>query len=97
MVPDVYGTGFLYVLISKNIIPHRVIHKWKCTDELILFPYNEKLCKTLAEVLPELHARKFATRVAAWAREVKRKKRKKYLFTIQRKTLKHRFKVFLFK
>lgn len=45
------NTLFLYVIMSNEYIPSLKVNKYKCNDNLIIFPLNESLCSALVETL----------------------------------------------
>lgn len=74
---DLYNTGFLYILLSKTPIPEKTVDKYKCTKDLIIFPFSNKLCKCLYETLQEPQNLVFEYKTRIYESYLKRKKRKK--------------------
>lgn len=74
---DFYNTGFLYMLISKKSIPKIRVDKYHCTEDLIIFPLNQKLCEYLAETLPEPTNLIFQARLPAFRKADRQKERRK--------------------
>lgn len=60
---DLYHSGFLSILLSSDPPPRIRIDKTRCSDTLIKFGCTEKVCRALAEALPEPMNRIFVSEV----------------------------------
>ncbi|MEE0802444.1 MAG: hypothetical protein UIJ86_01945 [Oscillospiraceae bacterium] len=71
VVPDLYGTGQMYLLLSSKPLPKKRIDKIRCGDGLIKYQFLMRDAQTLSEFIPEPFDRMFRTRAEIYAREKK--------------------------
>lgn len=71
VVPDLYGTGQMYLLLSSKSLPKKRIDKIRSGDGLIKYQFLMRDAQTLSEFIPEPFDRMFRTRAEIYAREKK--------------------------
>lgn len=71
VVPDLYGTGQMYLLLSSKSLPKKRIDKIRSGDWLIKYQFLMRDAQTLSEFIPEPFDRMFRTRAEIYAREKK--------------------------
>ena len=71
VVPDLYGTGQMYLLLSSKSLPKKRIDKIRSGNGLIKYQFLMRDAQTLSEFIPEPFDRMFRTRAEIYAREKK--------------------------
>ena len=71
VVPDLYGTEQMYLLLSSKSLPKKRIDKIRSGDGLIKYQFLMRDAQTLSEFIPEPFDRMFRTRAEIYAREKK--------------------------
>lgn len=70
-VPDLYGNGHMYLLLSSKPLPQKPVEKIRSGDGLIKYQFLMRDAQTLSEFIPEPFDRMFRTRAEIYAREKK--------------------------
>lgn len=68
-VPDLYGNGHMYLLLSSKPLPQKPVEKIRSGNGLIKYQFLMRDAQTLSEFIPEPFDRMFRTRAEIYARE----------------------------
>ena len=75
---DVYNSGYEYLLISTEPLPNKIIEKIRTSRKLIKFQVTPRICRQLAEAMPEKYKSMFSWRAnragLIWGKRKKKKK-----------------------
>ena len=68
VVPDLYGTGQMYLLLSSKSLPKKRIDKIRSGDGLIKYQFLMRDAEVFSEYLPERYKPMFQSRAEAYTR-----------------------------
>ena len=75
VVPDLYGTGQMYLLLSSKSLPKKRIDKIRSGDGLIKYQFLMRDAAVFSEYLPERYKPMFQSRAEAYTRAKEKRAR----------------------
>ena len=75
VVPDLYGTGQMYLLLSSKSLPKKRIDKIRSGDGLIKYQFLMRDAEVFSEYLPERYKPMFQSRAEAYTRAKEKRAR----------------------
>ena len=90
VVPDLYGTGQMYLLLSSKSLPKKRIDKIRSGDGLIKYQFLMRDAEVFSEYLPERYKPMFQSRAETYTRAKEKRARDWQKWKVKRKKVREK-------